>query len=93
VSARPAPEQDVWWSGLRCVEAAPMQVLNDDFELSRSWRESYDANNEQYDPQRPLRVPTWSLHMQIANELDLLGVAIRNCSALKSGSRSSTDRR
>jgi hypothetical protein len=100
VSARPAPDEVVWWSGLRWVEAAHMQVwrfeeafyeevhavmdaqmrhrLADDSDHSRSWRESYDTANQQYDPQRPLRVPTWSLHMQVANELDLLSVAIRN---------------
>lgn len=33
---------------------------------------------EPYESQRPLRVPSWSLHMQVANELDLLIVAIRN---------------
>lgn len=31
-----------------------------------------------YDSQRPLRVPSWSLHMQVANEFDLLVVAVRN---------------
>lgn len=99
MTAKPAPDEVVWWSGLRWVEAAHMQIrrfedafyeevgaladaemrhaLSDDSENSRSWRESYDAR-EPYDPNRPLRVPSWSLHMQVANELDLLIVAIRN---------------
>jgi hypothetical protein len=83
--ARPAPDEDVWWSGLRWAEAGHMQVwrfqegfkegvkeemaaladaefrhrLDDDSENSRSWRESLDANHEPYDPERPLRVPSW----------------------------------
>jgi hypothetical protein len=74
VTAKPAPDEIVWWSGLRWVEAAHMQIrrfeeafyeevraladaemrhgLGDDSENSRSWRESYDAQ-EPYDPQRP----------------------------------------
>ncbi len=97
---RPAPDKDVWWNGLRWVEAAHMQAarfeeaffeeifaltdagmrhrLNDDSDLSRSWRASTDANHPPYDPQRPLRVPSWGLHMQVATELDLLSVAVRN---------------
>lgn len=100
VTAAPAPDEFVWWNGLRWVEAAHMQVwrfeeafgeemhaqadarlrreLGDHSEISRSWRESYDENHEAYDPRRPIRVPSWSLHMQSANELDLLAVAIRN---------------
>jgi hypothetical protein len=96
----PAPDENVWWNGLRWVEAAHMQVarfveafyeevqaladagmryrLNDDSENSRSWRASTDANYPPYDPQRPLRVPSWGLHMQVATELDLLSVAVRN---------------
>jgi hypothetical protein len=96
----PAPDENVWWNGLRWVEAAHMQVarfaeaffeeahaltdadmryrLNHNSDLSRSWRASTDANHAPYDAQRPLRVPSWSLHMQVANELDLLNVAIRN---------------
>jgi hypothetical protein len=52
--------------------------LNDGSDLSKSWRESTDVNHPPYDPQRPLRVPSWSLHMQVATELDLLSVALRN---------------
>lgn len=52
--------------------------LNDDSDLSKSWRASTDANHPPYDPQRPLRVPSWGLHMQVATELDLLSVAVRN---------------
>jgi hypothetical protein len=96
----PAPDENVWWTGLRWVEAAHMQVarfeeaffeevraltdaderrgLNDDSDLSRSWRASTDANHPPHDPQRPLRVPSWGLHMQVATELDLLSVAVRN---------------
>jgi hypothetical protein len=96
----PAPDENVWWNGLRWVEAAHMQVarfteafseevraltdadmrhrLNHDSDLGRSWRESTDANHSPYDPQRPLRVPSWGLHMQVATEFDLLSVAVRN---------------
>jgi hypothetical protein len=96
----PASDEDVWWNGLRWVEAAHMQVfrfeeaffeevralldadlrrrLNDGSDLSRSWCESMDADYPPYDAQRPLRVPSWGLHMQVATELDLLGVAVRN---------------
>lgn len=96
----PASDKDVWWNGLRWVEAARMQItrfveafseevqaltdadmrhrLDFDSDLSRSWRSSTDANYPAYDPQRPLRVPSWALHMQVATELDLLSVAIRN---------------
>jgi len=52
--------------------------LGDHSGIGRSWRESYDEHHEPYDPRRPIRVPSWSLHMQSANELDLLAVAIRN---------------
>jgi hypothetical protein len=96
----PAPDEDVWWNGLRWVEAAHMQVarfeeaffeevraltdvdlrfrLNNGSDLSRSWRESMDRDHAPYAPERPLRVPSWGLHMQVGTELDLLGVALRN---------------
>jgi hypothetical protein len=100
VKAEPASDEHVWWTGLRWVEAAHMQVwrfdeafgeemsaeadahhrrqLNDDSGISESWRRSYDEHHERYDPQRPIRVPSWALQMQSVNELDLLAVAIRN---------------
>jgi len=96
----PAPDEHVWWNGLRWVEAAEMQVdrfaeafgeevraltdanmrrrLNDDSDVSRSWLQSMDADYPPFDHQRPLRVPSWSLHMQVATELNLLSVAVRN---------------
>jgi hypothetical protein len=95
-----APDEDVWWTGLRWIEAARMQAdrfteafyeevaaltdagiryrLNSGDEHGRSWRASIDANQPPYDPGRPLRVPSWGLHMQVATELDLLSVAVRN---------------
>jgi hypothetical protein len=100
MSARPAADEDVWFAGLRWVDAAHMQLMrfeeafreweaaqedarmrqalaDDSSEHGRSWRESYDAH-ERHDPQRPLRVPSFSLQMQVANELDLLMVAVRS---------------
>jgi hypothetical protein len=100
MKAKPAPDKDVWFAGLRWVDAAHMQLMrfeeafreweaaqedarmrrslaDDSSEHGRSWRDGYDAH-ELYDPQRPLRVPSFSLQMQVANELDLLMVAIRN---------------
>lgn len=60
------------------TDADTRRRLNGDSDLSRSWRASTDANRSPYDPQRPLRVPSWGLHMQVATELDLLSVAVRN---------------
>src|SRR4051794_38493226 len=96
----PAPDQDVWWTGLKWTLATHMQLarfqeaffeqvhadldaehrrrLNEDSDNNRSWRESTDANYAPYDPQRPLRVPSWALYMQVSAELDLLIVAVRN---------------
>lgn len=96
----PAPDEDVWWTGLKWTLATHMQLarfeeasseqvhadldaehrhrLDEDSENSRSWRESTDGNYEPYDPQRPLRVPSWALYMQVSAELDLLIVAMRN---------------
>lgn len=48
----------------------------DDSEPSREWRESYDAESEI--GMRPVRVPSWSLDMQVANEADFLVLSIRN---------------
>lgn len=99
MTAEPAPDEVVWWSGLRWVDAAHMQIWrfedafyeevraladaetrrdhHDDSERYQQWRVFLD-DMDPYDSQRPLRVPSWSLHMQVANELDLLIVAIRN---------------
>jgi hypothetical protein len=101
-SAKPraAPDEKVWWTGLKWTLATHMQLerfadafveqinaeldaehrrrLNDDSENNRSWRESYDTNYEPYNPQRPLRAPSWALYMQVSSELDLLIVALRN---------------
>lgn len=60
------------------TDAGMRHHLNHDSDLSRAWRASMDANHPPYDPQRPLRVPSWGLHMQVATELDLLSVAVRN---------------
>jgi hypothetical protein len=43
-----------------------------------AWRVTYDRDYEPYDPQRPIRVPTWALAMELATELDLMIVAVRN---------------
>jgi hypothetical protein len=99
VTSEPAPDEFVWWSGLRWVDAANMQIWrleeafyeearavadaetrrdhHDDPKRYQQWRVFLD-DMDPYDSQRPLRVPSWSLHMQVANELDLLIVAIRN---------------
>ena len=42
------------------------------------WKEHYDRNYQPYDSQRPVKVPTLALSMQVATELDLLIVAVRN---------------
>jgi hypothetical protein len=101
-SAKPraAPDEKVWWTGLKWTLATHMQLerfadafveqmnaeldaehrrrVNDDCENNRSWRESYDTNYEPYNPQRPLRAPSWPLYTQVSSELDLLIVALRN---------------
>lgn len=62
----------------RAVEDARSRaVLNKDNDSARSWREGLDAN-EPYDARRPIRVPTFALRAQVANELDLFLVAVRN---------------
>jgi hypothetical protein len=98
-SRKSAPDSEVWFTGLKWVEAARMQLdrfdeafaeqvraeqdagmrqhLRDDSERSRQWRESLDAHPA-HDRARPLRVPTWSLRMQVAAELDFLIQAVRN---------------
>lgn len=45
---------------------------------SIAWKEAYDRNYRPYDPQRPVRVPTRALAMQVTTDLDLLIVAVRN---------------
>jgi hypothetical protein len=51
--------------------------LNEDTDHARSWRESYDAHPP-YDPQRPIRVPTFALHAQVAIEFAFFLIAVRN---------------
>jgi hypothetical protein len=60
------------------ADARHRAQLADDSETSRVWRKSYDEHHEQYNPERPIRVPSFGLHMLVANELDLLAVAVRN---------------
>jgi hypothetical protein len=43
-----------------------------------AWKEAYDRDHRPFDPQRPVRVPTWALAMQVTTDLDLLIVAVRN---------------
>ena len=97
VPAVPAPDEQVWFLGLRWVEAVRMQTdrfevafreleaahtdatqrarLNKDDALARSWRESGDAQGI---GDRPSRVPTVALSMQVGTEADFLLVAVRN---------------
>lgn len=99
MAVNPASDEVMWWSGLRWVDAARMQIwrfeeaffeearamheanerhlLSTGSQIDPSWRQSYDAR-EPFDPERPLRVPSWSLHMQVANELNFLMIAVRN---------------
>ena len=51
--------------------------LNEDTDLARSWRESYDAH-QRYDPQRPIRVPTFALRVQLSIEFEFFLIAVRN---------------
>jgi hypothetical protein len=59
-------------------------------ERNHEWRVFLDDMGP-YDSQRPLRVPSWCLHMQVANELDLLIVAVRN--VIRAQERIPEDRR
>jgi hypothetical protein len=43
--------------------------LNEDIDHARSWRESYDAH-QPYDPQRPIRVPTLAVNVQLSIEFE-----------------------
>lgn len=71
--------EDAFFEEIHALADARMrQELSDDSENSRSWRESLDAHHLQFDPQRPARVPSTALHMQVATELDLFSVAVRN---------------
>ena len=47
-------------------------------DTSHEWRKHFDHNYDEYDPERPIRVPTLALSWQVWNELDLLIVAVRN---------------
>lgn len=72
--------EDAFFEEARAIEEARERhhLNTDPSENARAWRQSYDTHYDPYDPQRPLRVPSFSLHMQVANELDLLSVAVRN---------------
>lgn len=59
------------------ADAETRRDHHQDPEANQQRREFLDGL-ERYDSQRPLRVPTFGLLMQVANELDLLSVAIRN---------------
>lgn len=96
-----APDDEVWFQGLRWVEAVNMQAarveeavaeqhaantdaairsaLNnaeDETELRAARRAAFDADPEI--GSRPVRVPSWSLGMQVSTEMDFLIVAVRN---------------
>ena len=61
--------EEVFFEEVRALADAGMRDrLNNDSDHSRSWRTSTDANHPSYDPQRPLRVPSWGLHMQVATD-------------------------
>lgn len=51
--------------------------LNQDTDHARSWRESHDAY-QPYDPQRPIRVPTFALRAQVSIEFKFFLIAVRN---------------
>jgi hypothetical protein len=92
----PAPDESVWLTGIRWVQAVRMQAdcfefsfyefqsalldadarrrFNAEDDLARSWRASGNARGI---VDRPSRVPTELLAMQVASELDFLLVAVR----------------
>jgi hypothetical protein len=51
--------------------------LDADTDHARRWRESYDIY-QPYDPQRPIRVPTFALHTQVTIEFEFFVIAVRN---------------
>src|SRR5262245_53801780 len=63
----------------RALEDARSRAnLNEDTDNARSWRENHYDADERYDPQRPIRVPTFALRAQVAIELAFFLVAVRN---------------
>ncbi|ORV49700.1 hypothetical protein AWC05_00835 [Mycobacterium florentinum] len=61
------------------MEAARSRAqLNEDTDHARSWREGHYDGYGPHDSHRPIRVPTFALIAQVANELDLFFVAVRN---------------
>ena len=59
-------------------DAQMRKDLNASDEDSAAWRAAYDRDHPRFDPERPIRVPTWALAMQAQTDLDLLIVAVRN---------------
>ena len=99
--ATPAPDDQVWFQGLRWAEAVDMQAAR----VEEAVREQHEANTDatiraslnspegdtelgaqrraafEAEPEissRPVRVPSWSLGMQVSTEMDFLMVAVRN---------------
>jgi hypothetical protein len=64
-----------WFAALN--DAQLRAGLNKDTDNARSWRESYDAH-QPYDPQRPIRVPTFALRAQVSIEFEFFLIAVRN---------------
>jgi hypothetical protein len=64
-----------WFAAL--TDARLRASLNEDRDNARAWRESYDAH-EPYDPQRPIRVPTFALRSQVSIEFSFFVIAVRN---------------
>lgn len=64
------------WDGA-LADAHLRAGLNEDTDHARSWRESHDAY-QPYDPQRPIRVPTFAIRDQVAIEFEFFVVAVRN---------------
>jgi hypothetical protein len=64
------------WEGA-CADAQLRAGLDADTDLARDWRESYDVY-QPYDPRRPIRVPTYALHVQVSIEFEFFVIAVRN---------------
>jgi hypothetical protein len=64
-----------WFAAL--ADARMRADLSEDTDHARSWREGYEAQ-EPYDPQRPIRVPTFALRAQLSIEFDFFVIAVRN---------------